>query len=49
MVMVLYWGLGLGLWCCTGDDGYGVVQGVRVRAMVLYRGLGLGLWCCTGG
>ena len=34
--MVLY--RGLGLWCCTGDDGYGVVHGVRVRAMVLYRG-----------
>ena len=39
-VMVLYRGLGLWLWCCTG---------VRVRVMVLYRGLGLELWCCTGG
>ena len=38
--MVLYRGLVLELWCCTG---------VRVKVMVLYRGLGLGLWCCTGG
>ena len=45
--MVLYRGLGVGLWCCTGGEGYGVVQGVRVRVMVLYRKLGL--WCCTGG
>ena len=37
---MLYRGLGLGLWCCTG---------VRVRVMVLYRGLVLDLWCCIGG
>ena len=35
---MLYRGLGLGLWFCTG---------VRVSVMILYRGLGL--WCCTGG
>ena len=43
--MVLY--RELGLWCCTGDDGYGVVQEFMVRVMVLYRSLGLGIWCCT--
>jgi hypothetical protein len=34
--MVLY--RGLGLWYYTGDDGYGVVQGFKLRAIVLYRG-----------
>ena len=29
--MMLYRGLGLGLWCCIG---------VRIRVMVLYRRLG---------
>jgi len=38
--MVLYRGLVLEFWGCTG---------VRVRVMVLYRGLGLEFWGCTGG